>query len=644
MSSFFSIGPSYIRSNQSALRRSDQREKQIDKEINDILGKLKNFLGDIRDGRPSIPKSSALYNFYSERLRTYLLSRYMTPLPLKDHMRARRELKLVKSIRQKLNRYKLILRETDKSGVFHIGRASDYERKAIEYREKTGAYEEITSNPFNDIIGAATQLLNQLKSIKRISEWQRLKMMPDRKKTELAYMYFLPKAHKKGTPLRPIINTIHAATTAISKYLDQSIRPLFDRFARSTTIVDGVDLLLQVQKYIADGYFNSSTLFITFDISNLYTMLPQEESLAILAEFLQTHHCERINGMSIETIIELARLVLQTNAFVYGKKLYRQIIGGAMGSAFTLTLANIFMWKWERQAILPKLPSHEFYGRYIDDIFFTSNETETTIKQWLDAANEFHPNIKLTYSIGKSISFLDILLSNHNGLLSSSVYHKSSAEPAVLSFLSDHPRHVFRNVIQTILMRAIRYSSTFEAFNVERRRIRLTLLLNGYPSKYINAQFEGFFAKYLSSSSLSSILPLIENEETFFVIREKLLAQPSIQQICTRKRAATVNTILDNQLIQEENRTTKQKDQKFEKNIFIHCTHEARLEGLKRYIHEIHNDIFKKTDYGDIRLIVGHRNNPNTEFELTRKRPKSSLLKETLPNKKQKPNEPPSTT
>ena len=43
-------------------------------------------------------------------------------------------------------------------------------------------------------------------------------------------------------------------------------------------------------------------------------MLPQEESLNVLIEFL----------------------------IQYG---YRQIIGGAMGSAFTLTSANIFMWK-----------------------------------------------------------------------------------------------------------------------------------------------------------------------------------------------------------------------------------------------------------------------------------------------------------
>ena len=94
-------------------------------------------------------------------------------------------------------------------------------------------------------------------------------------------------------------------------------------------------------------------------------MLPQEESLTILAEFLRVHHCEIVNRISIDTIVELARIVLQANAFVYNNKFYRQIIGGAMGSAFTLTLANIFMWKWERQTILPKLASHELYGRLV---------------------------------------------------------------------------------------------------------------------------------------------------------------------------------------------------------------------------------------------------------------------------------------
>ena len=92
-------------------------------------------------------------------------------------------------------------------------------------------------------------------------------------------------------------------------------------------------------------------------------MLPQEEALVILAEFLHEHGCEKVEKISIDTIVQLARLVLQENVFVYDKKYYRQVIGGAMGSPFTLTLANIFMWKWEKQAILSKIPSLEVYGR-----------------------------------------------------------------------------------------------------------------------------------------------------------------------------------------------------------------------------------------------------------------------------------------
>ena len=117
-------------------------------------------------------------------------------------------------------------------------------------------------------------------------------------------------------------------------------------------------------------------------------------------------------------------------------------------------------------------------ARYIDDIFFTWNESEEKVKQLLDEANQFHPNIKLEYQIGKQISFLDLLLYNNNGILASSIYHKPSAEPVVVSYLSDHPRHVFRNVVQTALIRAVRYSSTFDVFNHELRNIRLMLLYN----------------------------------------------------------------------------------------------------------------------------------------------------------------------
>ncbi|CAF0975295.1 unnamed protein product [Rotaria sordida] len=90
-------------------------------------------------------------------------------------------------------------------------------------------------------------------------------------------------------------------------------------------------------------------------------------------------------------------------------------------------------------------------------------------------------NHKLLFSIFscKSLPFLDVLFTNNNDILTTSVYHKQAAAPYIVPFTSDHSRHVFVNVIQTNLARAARYSSTFESFNNERLYIQLTLLYNG---------------------------------------------------------------------------------------------------------------------------------------------------------------------
>ena len=88
--------------------------------------------------------------------------------------------------------------------------------------------------------------------------------------------------------------------------------------------------------------------------------------------------------------------------------------------------------------------------------------------------------IQILNSIIKSVKvlpFLDVLITNNNGILSTSVYHKPAAEPYVTPFISDHPRHVFANIIQTSLTRAIRYSSTFQAFDYERRYINTNAII-----------------------------------------------------------------------------------------------------------------------------------------------------------------------
>ncbi|CAF4331924.1 unnamed protein product, partial [Rotaria sordida] len=108
-----------------------------------------------------------------------------------------------------------------------------------------------------------------------------------------------------------------------------------------------------------------------------------------------------------------------------------------MGSAFTQTLANIYMLDWEQQLIHDQQVDQEIYRRYIDDVFMTTNLTHDQIKAKLENVHRKDPNIRISYSIQSTIDFLDVTVSNEGGHLKTSIFHKSAAEPYVLPYTSD---------------------------------------------------------------------------------------------------------------------------------------------------------------------------------------------------------------
>jgi hypothetical protein len=192
VASFLTLGPGYIRPNQTFIGLQYRQEKLIESEQKKIMKQIIDFL----TRTPMMARSSLVFKHYESYLHDCLVCRYTAALPLVDQIRAYREFHTAKSIVRKLRQAKLTLRQTDKSGILHIGRASDYQRKAAIYRSKTRAYEQLASNPREDVFHRVVRALNNLKSSGQISEWQRSKMTPLRSNTELAYQYFLPKVHK----------------------------------------------------------------------------------------------------------------------------------------------------------------------------------------------------------------------------------------------------------------------------------------------------------------------------------------------------------------------------------------------------------------------------------------------------------------
>ena len=60
----------------------------------------------------------------------------------------------------------LIIRVTDKGHNFYIGSANEIEKKREKFFQDTNAFEELSHNPFNEILDRVIELLNKLQSKK----------------------------------------------------------------------------------------------------------------------------------------------------------------------------------------------------------------------------------------------------------------------------------------------------------------------------------------------------------------------------------------------------------------------------------------------------------------------------------------------
>lgn len=170
----------------------------------------------------------------------------------------------------------------------------------------------------------------------------------------------------------------------------------------------------------------------------------------------------------------------------------------------------------------------EFYSvvplshRYIDDIFMTTNQTIEEINAELEKAKHKDINIRIESTIDTSVNFLDVTVTNENGRLRTSIYHKPSTEPYILPYTSDHTRHIHRNIPYAALLHAARICSHVNDFNSERIRIDMSLLLNSYPPNFISKQFNRFF-------HLNKAIPVLNqlNEKVYRSLHQQLLNQPT---------------------------------------------------------------------------------------------------------------------
>jgi hypothetical protein len=275
---------------------------------------------------------------------------------------------------------------------------------------------------------------------------------------------------------------------------------------------------------------------------------------------------------------------MQNNYFKYNGQYYHQIRGGAMGYPLTLTIANCYMFFFEQDIIRQITNSNGLYLRYIDDIFIIINRPTRHFLKQVDRWTKFDSNIRLSANINSNADFLDLHMENQDGKLVTSVYHKPSYEPYYLPFKSTHHMHMKKNIPFTMLLRAIRYCSTLEAYLDKRSRLRMALLLNKYPCKFIDQQF----GRLLSKFNINKLL----TKDNYNTLRQKVINTPFPEKVPTD----------------------------YSKTMFIHFTYCTSMRAFPEKFHTLWNKHFGESPIGEIIPILGTRNVNNLQQRLVHTR------------------------
>ncbi|CAF3783161.1 unnamed protein product [Rotaria sp. Silwood1] len=191
-----------------------------------------------------------------------------------------------------------------------------------------------------------------------------------------------------------------------------------------------------------------------------------------------------IQGVTITSILELVRLVLDEQYFIYNYKLYRQTAGSASDSSLTIPLVYIYLFYWQPDLLEDLINKNELFFRSEDELRTLLAMTNSQFPQ---------PIWNIT-RIGSTIHFRDILITNNNGVLRIRVYHERIYDDYEL--LSSFPDIIQPPIMQDIwkwlraaFLKAIRYCANQEIYLHELEEIKAQLNLHKLPDSIFNVAY-----------------------------------------------------------------------------------------------------------------------------------------------------------
>jgi hypothetical protein len=521
--------------------------------------------------------------------------------------------------REFVNRHKdIIITRSDKGNKTVIMKKQEYDQKMEDMLSDQETYIRLDNDPTREIERKNNNLIQGLYDSGYIDNKTKLHLKSDI--AVPARIYGLPKYHKEGNPLRPIVSTLNTASYNLSSLLATILKEMI---ADSRYNIKNSSELKDV---ITSIRLKPEEELVSFDVVSLFTNIPTDLAMEIAAsQWEKVSDCVNIPPLNFFQLLKFA--IVDSNYFVYDGKFYKQCSGLAMGSPLAPIMADLVMEKLFN-TIIPRLNFKPTISKkYVDDTIFSLpiNELPST----LDALNSFHPKIKFTFETegeaNKDIPFLDMrLIRRNNQSVITDWYTKPMASNRILNFLSTHPFFQRYNVALAFARKV--FSLSDKSFYSKNSTIIFNILRkNNYPIKLIKR----IIPKAIHTTKSKPLVNTSPKTKTNFIYTSLLYVphlSPAIQDAI---RQDTPNIQIAFKPVKKVGQTiftnTKEKQDKMSQSGIVYkidcrdCDHSYIGETSKKLSTRLNRhklDIKNKEKTGPKTALVQHTLDKKHNFDL----------------------------
>jgi hypothetical protein len=328
-----------------------------------------------------------------------------TPIPtLDDSTRY-----VIKGLKEKIGKEELILTKADKGNAMVIMKESVYDAKVAEVLEKCGA--KVNENfDFTGHVKEVRNVINRSEFIVKGPSQKKAILIPN---PVPPLLYGLPKVHKEGTPMRPVVSFISSPTYLLAKLLDRWFKSNV-QFDSPYSVKNSISLIDKIKDIILPPGF----IFCSFDAIGLFPSIPKAVTIQCMGELLVK---AEIPHNVIGEFFDLLKICWSPNFCKFRGKFYEfpEEVGIPIGSPLGSIISEIFMFRFERDLFSsghPLLGHVLYWVRYVDDVLCTWIGPRDRINEFLKYLNTLYPSVQFTSEVGgPNINFLDLSISARDG-------------------------------------------------------------------------------------------------------------------------------------------------------------------------------------------------------------------------------------